>query len=412
MERYAICHSRLRTSIFDHMAFAGQPQQQQQPSAPPELFLRYPENVGIQPQISFDQAVNLLIQAVDFSQRVPFAWTFVDKPPAYARIDGQAYLIYSTQPSAPLPCDGIRWLETERTYRLPANGRELEVGEIKFGFVPGVESFASRMRRKYRLTKGGNPGLILVHYLRAEQTAIPNHLINVPVRQYPLRQVSEPRIFVAGERIGQRVPIVPVGGVPIAPQANGMTAVGPVGPMPGGGPSQMSAPVPPPPQPHMNPMGINMGLGLGIAPAALAQQTQAHDALERERRARMAAAAGGMNVPPGAGAGVPPPTAGRPVEEDDSADEHEPVSTRTLAIGRFRRNHDLMSEVFFRASQGKRTPKTYPSPYASLNLSDMTAKIETLTSEVAALESHLQQKRSRLDKLMEDSQEVSTAMVS
>lgn len=44
------------------------------------------------------------------------------------------------------------------------------MGEVKFGFVPGAESFASRMRRKYRLTKGGNPGIILIHYLRAEQT--------------------------------------------------------------------------------------------------------------------------------------------------------------------------------------------------------------------------------------------------
>lgn len=400
------------------MAFpAGQ--QQQPPAVPSELFLRYPENIGIHPQIVFEQAVNLLVQAVDFSQRAPFAWTYIDKPP-----DGQAYLIFSANPNLPLPCDGIRWLESEKTFRIPANGRELEVGEVKFGFVPGAESFASRMRRKYRLTKGGNPGLILIHYLRAEQTAIPNPVLNAPVRNYPLRQVNEPRIFVAGDRIGQRVPSIPagsvgvgvgVGGVPIpqpppqqSPQANGMpiSAVGslPIVNQASGMPQQQ------PPHMNMN-INMNMGLGLGIAPAALAQHTQAFDTLERERRSRMVAAqqaavAGGQagNIPGAAGAvaGVPP-GGGRPVEEDDSADEHETVTTRALAIERFRRNHELMSDIFYRASQGKRTPKSHPSPYASLSLSDMTAKIDELSSEVTKLESESQRRRMARDTVLPDS---------
>lgn len=117
--------------------------------------------------------------------------------------------------------------------------------------------------------------------------------------------MNEPRIFVAGERLGQRVPSIPAGGGPIPPQANGMpvAAVGPV-------------PVNQAPVSHANPMNMNMGLGLGIAPAALAQHSQAFDALERERRSRMAAAgaAAAANIPPGAA-----PPAGRTAEEDDSA---------------------------------------------------------------------------------------------
>lgn len=139
-------------------------------------------------------------------------------------------------------------------------------------------------------------------------TAIPNHLLSAAVRSYPLRQVAEPRIFVAGERIGQRVPSISAGGGPVPPQANGV-AVGPVGPMP-------VAQVPAPVAPHVNPMG--MGLGLGIAPAALAQQNQALDALERERRSRIAAAAAG-NVPPGGPVPGAAPPVTRQVEEDDSA---------------------------------------------------------------------------------------------
>ena len=41
--------------------------------------------------------------------------------------------------------------------------------ESKYGFVPGSgENVASRTRRKFRLVKGGNPQLVLVHYSRGQ----------------------------------------------------------------------------------------------------------------------------------------------------------------------------------------------------------------------------------------------------
>jgi hypothetical protein len=100
------------------------------------------------------------------------------------------------------------------------------------------------------------------------------------VRSYPLRPTNEPRLYVAGDRIGQRVP---------HPGASSIPAASPSHP----------AHVPQP-----NGVGMNMGLGLGIGgmnqAAALAQQNQAMDALERERRGRgMAAMAGGAAVSAG-----------------------------------------------------------------------------------------------------------------
>lgn len=80
---------------------------------------------------------------------------------------------------------------------------------------------------------------------------LPNHrmclaivpsLLNQPVRQYPLRHVSEPLVFVAGERQGQKVP-------------------------PSGQPPQPHHPVPP----------FN-------AQAMLAQQNSNMEALERRAR--------------------------------------------------------------------------------------------------------------------------------
>jgi hypothetical protein len=118
-----------------------------------------------------------------------------------------------------------------------------------------------------------------------------------------------------------------------------------------------------------------MGLGLGAMnqAAALAQRNQAMDVLERERGGR------GMTSLPGAVVSnfvlndhisTSQPANQRPPEEDDSGgksasrtgsvrcdlnfptDEYENVSTRTLAIERFKRNHELMAEVFTYASKG------------------------------------------------------------
>ena len=49
--------------------------------------------------------------------------------------------------------------------------QELEVFEARHGFVPlSGEMVASRVRRRYRLIKGGHPYLVLVHYSRGQST--------------------------------------------------------------------------------------------------------------------------------------------------------------------------------------------------------------------------------------------------
>ena len=50
-----------------------------------ELCLRFPENVGIHTQISDEQAIGLLNQAAEMAPRVPFAWSYIDKPPGMLR---------------------------------------------------------------------------------------------------------------------------------------------------------------------------------------------------------------------------------------------------------------------------------------------------------------------------------------
>ena len=40
--------------------------------------------------------------------------------------------------------------------------------EAKFGFIPGMDTVAARVRRRFRLQKGGHPQLVLVHYSRGQ----------------------------------------------------------------------------------------------------------------------------------------------------------------------------------------------------------------------------------------------------
>jgi Fungal domain of unknown function (DUF1750) len=102
-----------------------------------------------------------------------------------------------------------------------SEGQELEVYEAKYGFVPGSDTNAWRFRRRYRLSKGGHPSLFLVHYTQGPQTRrlpvtqrfcfilTPNieilPALNQPVRSYPLRVVNEPSVYIAGDKMGQKV---------------------------------------------------------------------------------------------------------------------------------------------------------------------------------------------------------------
>ena len=81
-------------------------------------------------------------------------------------LDGQVFLIYLAQPV--FPPDGIRWQDAETKYPVgQGSPKELEVCEIKYGFVPGSgETNSTRMRRRYRMVHGGMPQLWLVHYSR------------------------------------------------------------------------------------------------------------------------------------------------------------------------------------------------------------------------------------------------------
>lgn len=51
--------------------------QQPHPDAP---CLRFPENIGLHPNVTVEAAANMLARAAQLSLTVPYSWTFIDKP--------------------------------------------------------------------------------------------------------------------------------------------------------------------------------------------------------------------------------------------------------------------------------------------------------------------------------------------
>ncbi|KAH9831353.1 uncharacterized protein C8Q71DRAFT_798968 [Rhodofomes roseus] len=308
------------------------------------LCLRYPEPLGPHANVTYEVAVSMLLRAIQLAQHTPFVWGYIDKPQ-----EGHLYLIFMTQ-QLPFPPDGIRYQDQEQKMIIPAGpGRELEIMEIKFGFIPNsTDTTACRVRRRYRMNKGGHPQLVLIHYGRGQPMSImPN--LNQPVRNYPLRPIHEPALFVVGEKMGQKV-------------------------YPNQHPGSAERPGPPG-------MGIGFG-GIGNSQAMLAQQNSNLEALERRSQRDRSAS---MN------ARAPPPAR---VEDDDSADESDMISTRTLAMTRYKRNHEFMNEVFMYAAfshkKGFPPPK---SPYSVFNKTDVEATVTKFSAEIDELRAKAEARR-------------------
>ncbi|KAI0251098.1 hypothetical protein BJV78DRAFT_1282810 [Lactifluus subvellereus] len=249
----------------------------------------------------------MLSRAVGLAAQIAIQPRYIDKP-----LGG-----------VPFPLDSVWYMEHEQHYSFSIHyGRELEVFEARHGFVPlSGEMVTSRVRRRYRLAKGGHPCLVLVHYSRGQSISVPPPLQAQPVRQYPLRPHNEQAVFVLGEREGQRVP---------------------------------------PP----GPVGANPGQVNASRPARVLDQRQ-------------------------------PPQPPQRLDEEDSADELEHISTRTLVLTRYRRNHELMNEVFTHAAFA---PAKAPALYSIFEKAELETRVEELTKEIEELRAKSVARRATRDR--------------
>ncbi|KAF8339596.1 uncharacterized protein EI90DRAFT_3037192 [Cantharellus anzutake] len=272
-----------------------------------DCFLRLNHDFPNSPNYPHDTAVKTLLRLPQVSQTVAYSFVHIDKPQ-----DGETHAIYLLPTLQRLPLDGVRYLEEEQRYNLNVGrGLELEVMESRGGFVPGDDHYAWRIRRLYRLTKGGHPSMALLHYSKGNPQAIPPQIANQPVRHYPLRKIDEPSIYVYGERMGQKEFL----------QQRAMAGV------------------------------VSQN----------AHMAQAENRRERERRE------GGYQHPP------------LPADDEDDPT----VTTRSLALLRFTRNHDHLAEIFSPVTISQ--IPDIPLPYADVSASELENKLALLESQIEKL---------------------------
>ncbi|QRW00038.1 SWI/SNF complex protein [Ceratobasidium sp. AG-Ba] len=75
--------------------------------------------------------------------------------------------------------------------------------------------------------------------------------------------------------------------------------------------------------------------------------------------------------------------------DEDSDEESNRVSTRALAVTRFKRNHELLAEIF--AVNAVANAKAIPSPYEKIDQAELEAKLAKANEEVAALQEKVEQ---------------------
>lgn len=128
---------------------------------------------------------------------------------------------------------------------------------------------------------------------------------------------------------------------------------------------------------------------VGMNPQAMiAQQNSNMEALERRReRERARDGSGGVGV----GQRPGPPR----LDDDESADESELLSTRTLAITRYRRNHELMEEVFRQAAFDSKKLSSSKRIYEGFDKAEMEAKIAKLQDDVEVLQAKAAERKAQ-----------------
>lgn len=231
-------------------------------------------------------------------------------------------------------------------------------GDFAYSKMAIPHSFLSTIHADRALVRLDYSSPVMPH--RNCVAAVMPSLMNQPIRTYPLRPVSEAAVFVNGEKVGVKVP--PAGG----------------GPGPG-------------------PMGMNnmaMGMNIHQQQALLAAQNNKMEMLDRSR------AMGGvvrlfMLWPCIMLIFVSEQRPSFPPHHEEIAeiDDGEIYTTRSLAMARYRRNHDFMNDIFRHAAyRGKYTPDP-PVPYSIFDKNELEEKAQKLEKELEALKVKSAQRR-------------------
>jgi len=98
--------------------------------------------------------------------------------------------------------------------------------------------------------------------------------------------------------------------------------------------------------------------------------------------------------------------------DEDEEIEKEMISTRTLALARFQRNHEFMDEVFMQAALGDKHPPKRKSPWSIFDVSELESKTAKLNAEIAELQKQMEERRSQRSALASGDADVSMTSIS
>ncbi|KAG8871941.1 hypothetical protein FRC20_009971 [Serendipita sp. 405] len=327
----------------------------------PEALLLSPVDIAPTLHLNFDVVTTNLYRQSALTSNVPYRWGFIDKPK-----EGEIFVIFHR--GGPLT-DGLMFLEQEHSFLVPKQGQgpDIECYEAKQGFIPGQDSQAFRIRRRYHFIRPHNPNVWLVHYSRSP-TPVPVAMhLHQQIRQYPLPNLPALNTFIGGNRMGEMAHEEEARQIIAAVQARAPEAF--YNPQ-RGGPHHSGPPI-----------------GYGGMPQDISSQTAILRELERKKRM------------------IAPPVRR---DEEDSPDEDAAVSVRTLALSRYKRNHELMEEVFHRAAFGTRRVEEPSSSTPGMTLEEITSKLAATQASIDKMEAKLNELR----RLKEEKEQAAEVMMS
>ncbi|CAH1758361.1 10591_t:CDS:10 [Entrophospora sp. SA101] len=308
-----------------------------------------------QKEVSPSYVADLLTKANNLLNRIAFAYSIIDKPQ-----EGQIYLILLSPNEEVIPPDGYHYLEPEATHKVSLpDGREMIVMEKRHGFASN-DQITSIIRRRYFFVNNHN-NLQILHYSILPEQYRQMVNINFPRQaiqnsRYPIHQMQGGNIAPYFLRTPNAIPSMSIQSLP----ANMM-------------PGQ---------SPNMQRM-----LGDNASMQTNTYGFQGH--LMPNQQAYNAS------------------TPTKSETDEPSGDELDGLKFREVAMLRYKRNHDFISEIFSPYSVHSIKPPS--SPYESVNIDDLRkklvetqAELDKMNSEHAEKIKNFKQQSSKLTKAFND----------
>ncbi|KAG0307030.1 hypothetical protein BGZ98_001223 [Dissophora globulifera] len=316
---------------------------------PPELAGELYCRANIEPMIYTTMNPQIAIELLDrawhmlTANHISFSFNYIDKPK-----EGSGFFLKVQPDEIIMPHDGYQYMDDEVSYNFPMDNR-LTITERSQGFSHG-DQYTHIVRRKYTLVQPGRDPLAFLHYAKADisrSVVVDGRRAKTAARQYPLKPIpgatlpppqQQPMQQQQQQQYQQQYrpqqppkiqnPYAPSPGAapPVSPQQPGAYGRFAGVPAPVGGPPGQQIP--------QRAMPANAGAYGNQRPDKKSSHKKHHQQqpqLTPQQQAQMLAQQQAQ---------------AQEDAEEPSGDELDFLTTRDVAIARYKRNHDYIAEVF------------------------------------------------------------------